>query len=96
MDLKFKKFQQGGAMEQEPATSEPATAEPAQAQQDPIMQLAQMAMQALQGGDCNMAMQVCQGFVQLIQSSQNGEAAQTAPTEPVYRKGGVLVRRIRK
>jgi hypothetical protein len=32
-----------------------------------LMQLAQMAMQALQGQDANMAMQVCEGLVQFVQ-----------------------------
>ena len=50
-----------------------------------------MAVQALENQDCNMAMQVCQGFVQMIQS-----AAPEQPSEPVYRRGGTLVRRIRK
>ena len=82
-----KKFQMGGQMAPENAAPEAAQE---QTTQHPLVQLAQMAAQALQSQDCNMAMQVCQGFVQLIQSSQ-GE-----PTEPVYRKGGTLVRRIRK
>lgn len=86
MDLKFRKFQEGGAM----PPAEEQSAAPQQQEANPLIQLAQMAVQALESQDCNMAMQVCQGFVQLIQSSQ-GE-----PTEPVYRKGGTLVRRIRK
>lgn len=100
MELKFRKFQQGGAVPTEEAPvneAAPVTEQAPQEAQDPVMQLAQMAMQALQSGDCNTAMQVCQGFVQLIQSAQQGGGA-PAPeqSEPVYRKGGVLVKRIKK
>ena len=89
MDLKFRKFQEGGAMPEEQAA-------PEQQGGDPIMQIAQMAVQALQNQDCNAAMQVCQAFVQLIQSSQQGGAPAPENSEPVYRRGGTLVRRIRK
>lgn len=87
MNFKFRKFQEGGEM---PAPE----AQPAQ-EENPIMQLAQMATQAIQAGDCNMAMQVCQGFVQMVQSSQ-GAAPAPEQTEPVYRRGGTLIKRIRK
>jgi hypothetical protein len=40
-----------------------------------------------------MAMQVCQI---LMQMAGGGGAPAEAPAEPVYRKGGVLVRRINK
>ena len=89
MDIKFRKFQEGGARPEEQAA-------PEQQGGDPIMQIAQMAVQALQNQDCNAAMQVCQAFVQLIQSSQQGGAPAPENSEPVYRRGGTLVRRIRK
>ena len=63
--------------------------------EDPLMMLAQGAMQAIQTGDCNIAMQVCQGLIQLLQQMQGG-APEEPQGEPVFRKGGVLVRRIRK
>lgn len=98
---KIKKFQEGGAA---PAAA-PESGAPAPAEQggDPLMQIAQMAAQALQADDCEMAKQVCQVFLQLAQQAQGGgEApeggapAEEAPQgEPVYRKGGQLVRRIR-
>ena len=58
-----------------------------------VMELAQMAMQALQGQDCEAAMAVCEGYVQLIQEmAGGGEAGAAAPQqEPVYRAGGKLV-----
>lgn len=93
----IKKFQMGGEMapEQEPVEQAPAEQAPApQQQQDPVMQLAQMAMQALQSQDCNMAMQVCQVFAQMMQGQGNAQAQPQG--EPVFRKGGILVKRIRK
>lgn len=73
----------------------PAGGHEAQGGQDPLMQLAQIAAQALQTKNCDAAMQVCQAFVQLLQHAQGGGAAQPEG-EPVYRRGGTLVRRIRK
>jgi hypothetical protein len=59
------------------------------------MQLAQGAAQALQSQDCNMAMQVCQALVQVVQQIA-GQGGQESQGEPVFRKGGVLLRRVRK
>ena len=86
---KTQKFQTGGAV---PAQAEPA---PQQVEQDPIMMLAQMSAQALQNQDCQMAMQVCQAFLEIVQQMQ-GSAPEEPQGEPVFRKGGVLVRRIKK
>lgn len=98
-----KKFQEGGPMGPEAAPVEEAPmqegapveeAAPQEAQ-DPIMQIAQVAMQALQTQDCEAAMAVCQAFIQLLQQSGGGAAPEEAPEgEPVYRQGGVLSRRI--
>ena len=63
--------------------------------QDPMMMLAQAAAQALQGQNCQMAMQVCQGLLELMQQMSGGGSPE-AQGEPVFRKGGVLVRRIKK
>lgn len=95
MDLQFRKFQEGGAMP--PAEQQvPENGGQPQSGGDPIMQLAQLAAQALQSQDCNAAMQVCQAFVQMLQQAQGGGAAEQPQGEPVYRKGGVLVKRIVK
>ena len=107
--MKIKVFQAGGPMgpegapEQAPASGAPAPkeagapvegGEPAGGE-DPIMQIAQVAMQALQTQDCEAAMAVCEAFIQLIQQSQGGAPEEAAPEgEPVYRNGGVLSRRI--
>ena len=89
------KFQAGGPM--------PAGA-PAQAPQggeDPTSMLLQAAQQAIQGQDCQMAMQVCQMLIEALgggggpQEAAPQEAAPApAEGEPVYRRGGRLVRRI--
>lgn len=89
------KFQAGGPM--------PAGA-PAQAPQggeDPTAMLMQAAQQAIQGQDCQMAMQVCQMLIEALgggggpQEAAPQEAAPApAEGEPVYRRGGRLVRRI--
>lgn len=97
------KFQQGGEMAPEAAPQEEAVPQEApqqgapSQQEDPIMQLAQLAVQALQNQDCQAAMTVCQAFIQMIQQSQGGAPEQAAPEgEPVYRAGGKLVGHIKK
>lgn len=87
----IRRFQEGGAMEA--PQEEPMQEAPAQ-EQDPIMMIAQGAAQALQNQDCQMAMQVCQALLQLLQQGQPTE--EETPAEPVYRRGGRLVKRIRK
>ena len=95
-----RKFQVGGAM---PAPTEtPAAGAPVDqtaldqgGEQDPIMMLAQMSAQAIQAQDCQMAMQVCQAFLEIVQQMQGG-APEEPQGEPVFRKGGSLVRRIKK
>lgn len=64
---------------------------------DPMQQIIEGAMQAVQSGDGNLALQVCQMLVQLATGGQGGapeEGAAPAEGEPVYRRGGRLVRRI--
>lgn len=83
--MKIKKFQMGGQVA-------PAEAAPAPAQGgDPMMQLAEMAGAALQGQDCGLAMQVCEGFMMLVEQMMGGGA--TPAQQPVFRKGGKLVRK---
>ena len=87
----IKKHQMGGQMAPENAAPENPEVAPEQNVQDPLMQLAQMAAQALQSQDCNMAMQICQALVEI---AQQAAAPQEAPGEPVFAKGGKLLRRI--
>lgn len=107
-NFKPRKFQMGGQMgsdqyeeeptqEQEVPTYEETPEEDMEQgeQQDPLVMLAQMSAQALQSQDCQMAMQVCQAFLEIINQMQGG-APQEQPSEPVFRKGGILVRRIIK
>lgn len=100
MNIKFRKFQEGGPM---PA---PAPAEGGAG--DPVQELAMMAQQALEAQDCQAAMQVCDGLLQLISGGAQAEAPagpeagapapEAAPEggEPVYRMGGRLVKRNRR
>lgn len=108
MEITLRKFQDGGAMPPQGAPEDQGAPQEAPEQapeqgapeggQDPIMQIAQVAMQALQSKDCEAAMAVCKAFVQLVQQQgQGGAPEQQAPEgEPVYKSGGKLVRRIRK
>lgn len=96
--MKFKnKFQEGGPMPADPAAQGGAPAE--QGGGDPMAELLQGAQQAVESGDCNIAMQVCQMFIELAGGGgapAPAEEAAPAPAEgePVYRRGGRLVRRI--
>ena len=90
-----RKFQEGGAM---PAGAAPQGPEGGQ---DPMAMLMQGAEQALQAQDCEIAMQVCQMLLELAgggAAPAEAAPAEAAPApaegEPVYRRGGRLVRRI--
>lgn len=93
LNPKIKRFQQGGPMEDPnaaPMDAEPMPEEGAAPEQgggDPLMQIAQIAMQALQNQDCEAAMQVCEAFIQLVQQAQGGGAPQA---QPVFRRGGKI------
>lgn len=84
---KFRKFQEGGPMG---------------APQDPMAQLLQVAMEAVQTQNCEAAMAVCQALLQLAQGAAGGPAPgpegpapEEAPAEePTFaRYGAKLVRR---
>ena len=89
------KFQEGGAM----PPQDPAAA--AQGGGDPMQEILMGCQQAVETQDCQIALQVCQ--VMLEMAGGGGAPAEAAPApapaeaqgEPVYRKGGRLVRRIR-
>ena len=83
------KFQEGGAMA--PQSGAPAP----QGGEDPMAMLIQGAQQAIEGQDCQVAMQVCQMLLELAGGGAQGGAPAPAEGEPVYRRGGRLVRRIR-
>lgn len=92
----IKKFQAGGPMPAEAAAAAPAPA-PEQGG-DPIMQIAEMAGAALQSQDCAMAMQVCEAFMMLVEQMAGGgvEPVGAPAGQPVFAKGGKLIRRNRK
>ena len=103
-NFKARKFQMGGTMEQEAPVEEPMQGgeapveEPAPAeggQEDPMMMLAQMSAQALQNQDCQMAMQVCQAFLEILQQMQGG-APEQPQGEPVFAKNGAKLRVVRR
>lgn len=80
-----------------PAAPEAAPAGP-QGGQDPIMQIADIFVQALQSGDCNMLEQGAEMFIQLVsqamgQGGPQGPVDQAPEGEPVFKKGGKLVKR---
>lgn len=83
------------AEEQMAPEGAPVEGAPAEGGQDPMMMLAEAAAQALQAQDCQIAMQVCQGLMALVQQ-MGGGAPQEPQGEPVFKKGGVLLRRIKK
>ena len=89
-----RKFQEGGAM----SAGAPAAAP--QGGEDPMVMLMQGAQQALQAQDCEIAMQVCQMLLEMLGGGApaEGAPAEAAPApaegEPVYRRGGRLLRRI--
>ena len=65
--------------------------------QDPMAQILQVAAQAVQNQDCQAAMALAEGFMALVAGPEQGASAppQGAPEgEPVYRKGGTLLRRV--
>lgn len=83
-----KKFQQGGS-----APAPAPQAAPAGGEQDPLAQVLQIAVEAMETGNCEAAMAVCQALVQLAQGAA-GPAPVGAPTsEPVFKKGGKMKRK---
>ena len=93
------KFQEGGPMPADPAAMGGAPAE--QGGGNPMDELVQGAQQAVESGDCNIALQVCQMLLELAGGGgAPAPAAEEAPApaegEPVYRMGGRLKRRINK
>lgn len=95
----IKRFQQGGPIgpeEEMPAEEIPAEGTPEAAPQyNPLIALAEAAMQGLQSQDCQIMAQVCQGLLEIVQQMQE-PVPQEATGEPVFKKGGVLLRRVNK
>ena len=81
---KVRRFQEGGAM--------PAPAEAAPQGGDPMEQIYQMAAEIVQQLGPDAAAMLAQAIMEMLQ----GGGAQPAPQgEPVYKKGGKLIGRMR-
>lgn len=107
MKLKTKigKFQEGGPM---PISGDPVATDPGAQmapdagapagapQDDPLLQLLQMAQQAVETGDGQLALGVCEGFIQIVQQmAGEGAPPEAAPAgEPVFGSGGKILRRV--
>jgi hypothetical protein len=89
--MKVIKFMQEGGSAPAPAAQQPAAA-----QQDPLVEIANMMAQGLQSGDCNILAQACEAFLSLLSQAQApAQEPIGAPvdSEPVFKKGGKLVKR---
>lgn len=98
--LKIKKLQMGGQMAppEDPAAAQgaPMGAEPGMEQgADPVMQLVEMAAQALQSQDPNMMAAVCEGLISLVQGG-GGEQGAPTPEEPVMMRKGSSLKVLKK
>lgn len=88
--MEIRKFQMGG---------EAPAAAPTAAPADPVMEIASMMANALQTGDCNIAMQACEAFLMLLQQASGSEQApvgQAPEGQPVFKKGGKMIKRVKK
>lgn len=90
---KISRFQQGGAapVPQDPAAGgAPAEGAPAG---NPMEQILQVAAQAVQTGNCEAALAVCQT---LMSAAQGGMGPGEAPQEePTFARNGSKLRRVR-
>lgn len=94
---KISRFQQGGAapVPQDPAAGgAPAEGAPMEAQAgNPMEQILQVAAQAVQTGNCEAALAVCQT---LMSAAQGGMGPGEAPQEePTFARNGSKLRRVR-
>ena len=88
--MKIVKFMQQGGQA-------PMPAEQAPQQQDPLLQIAEMFMQGLQSGDCNLLAQGAEAFLSLLQQASGPAPVDQAPQgQPVFKKGGKVVSRKNK
>lgn len=93
--MKVVKFMQEGGVAPAPVEAAPAGQATGG---DVIMQIADIFAQALQNGDCNMLAQGAEMFIQLVsqamgQSGPQGPVDQVPEGQPIFKRGGQLVRR---
>ena len=89
--MKVIKFMQEGGSAPAPAAQQPAAA-----QQDPLVEIANMMAQGLQSGVCKLRAQAWEAFLSLLSQAQApAQEPIGAPvdSEPVFKKGGKLVKR---
>lgn len=93
MEIKIRNYQEPKFLQEGGPIEEQAPVEqaPAEGGDQGMEQLLAACQQALQTQDCEMAMQVCQIIMQMA----GGGAPAEPQGEPVYRKGGILSRRIK-
>ena len=93
---KPRKYQMGGpAPEAAPAEGAPMEGGEGGAPeggQDPMMQIIQVAAQAVQTQNCEAAMAVCQALVQIAQGGAQGGAP---AEEPTFARNGARLMRVR-
>ncbi len=90
-DERFVKFLQEGGVAPEAAPVEEAPAAPEQGG-DPMEQILAACQQVVETQDCQLAIQVAQAILQMAGGGAPAPEQVPAGTEPVYRKGGRLVR----
>ena len=91
----IRKFQEGGPVSG-PEETEAAPAEAPAGGEDPTAQILEAAMAALQNQDCNLAMQVLQAIVQMLGGGAPEGPAVPQGQQPVFGKGGRLIKFISK
>lgn len=89
-----RRYQVGGPVEEAPMEEAPAEAPaegaaPEGGEQDPLMQILQVAAQAVQTQNCEAAMAVCQALLQIAQGG--GAPAE----EPTFARRGTKLTRVR-
>lgn len=101
---KVSKFQMGGAAPAPEAATAPAPEQGGQgpeqggaqdAGNDPMMQILQVAAQAVQSQNCEAAMAVCQGLLDLVAQAQGGAPAEAPQEEPTFARNGAKLVRVK-
>lgn len=90
---KFINFLQEGGVAPDAAPVDETAAAPEQAGGSPEEQLLAACQQALETQDCNLMAQICQAVIQMM---GGGAPAAVPENQPVYKKGGRLVKWISK
>lgn len=94
LDQLVGKFQEGGELNAPAAPAEPAPAEGGQ--EDPMAQLVQAFAQGLQNQDCQLLAQAAQAFLELVGGGEPQAPSAPQGQQPVFKKGGRLVKWISK